>query len=151
MPTPEPNSIGVTLGLLGDQWNLLLVQQALLGRTRFSEFLEVLPISNAVLTARLRALTSAESPCRRRPHASTSDEAPTASPARMNLAPALGRVKACVMPRAAASTRSESPSNRTETRWTGVEPGTEPQGKTETVTAMAQPSASVMADTISRA
>ena len=58
MPNREPNSIGVTLGLLGDQWNLLLVQQALLGRTRFGEFLDALPISTAVLTARLRTLAA---------------------------------------------------------------------------------------------
>ncbi|MCD6638804.1 MAG: winged helix-turn-helix transcriptional regulator [Nocardioides sp.] len=56
MPQEQPNSIGVTLGLLGDQWNLLLVQQALLGRSRFGEFMEALPISNAVLAARLRTL-----------------------------------------------------------------------------------------------
>ena len=45
------------LGLLGDEWSLLILQQALLGATRYGEFLSRLPISNAVLTGRLRALT----------------------------------------------------------------------------------------------
>ena len=45
------------LGLLGDEWTLLVVQQALLGTTRFGDFRVRLPISNSVLTARLRALT----------------------------------------------------------------------------------------------
>ena len=45
------------LGLLGDEWTLLVVQQALLGATRFSDFRTRLPISNSVLTARLRTLT----------------------------------------------------------------------------------------------
>jgi DNA-binding HxlR family transcriptional regulator len=45
------------LGLLGDEWTLLVVQQALLGATRFADFKTRLPISNSVLTARLRSLT----------------------------------------------------------------------------------------------
>ena len=45
------------LGLLGDEWSLLILQQALLGATRYGEFMSRLPISNAVLTVRLRALT----------------------------------------------------------------------------------------------
>jgi DNA-binding HxlR family transcriptional regulator len=45
------------LGLLGDEWTLLIIQQALLGATRYGEFMERLPISNSVLTNRLRALT----------------------------------------------------------------------------------------------
>jgi DNA-binding HxlR family transcriptional regulator len=46
------------LGLLGDEWTLLVIQQALLGAGRFGEFRLRLPISNSVLTARLRALTA---------------------------------------------------------------------------------------------
>ena len=43
------------LGLLGDEWNLLLIlRQALMGARRYSEFMTRLPISNAVLTNRLR-------------------------------------------------------------------------------------------------
>jgi DNA-binding HxlR family transcriptional regulator len=51
------NAVGRILGLLGDEWTLLIVQQALLGATRYSEFLRRLPISNSVLANRLRALT----------------------------------------------------------------------------------------------
>jgi DNA-binding HxlR family transcriptional regulator len=46
------------LGLLGDEWTLLVVQQALRGATRYAEFKARLPISNSVLTARLRSLTT---------------------------------------------------------------------------------------------
>ncbi|MGV9247208.1 winged helix-turn-helix transcriptional regulator [Streptomyces sp. NPDC003710] len=52
-----PNAIGKTLGLLGDEWTLLLVQQAILGLTRYGQFKAALPISNAVLTSRLGILT----------------------------------------------------------------------------------------------
>jgi DNA-binding HxlR family transcriptional regulator len=45
------------LGLLGDEWTLLVIQQALLGAKRYAEFMARLPISNSVLTRRLRALT----------------------------------------------------------------------------------------------
>ncbi|WP_040539165.1 winged helix-turn-helix transcriptional regulator [Mycolicibacterium tusciae] len=45
------------LGLLGDEWTLLVVQQALLGTSRYGDFRSRLPISNSVLTARLRSLT----------------------------------------------------------------------------------------------
>jgi DNA-binding HxlR family transcriptional regulator len=45
------------LGLLGDEWTLLVVQQALLGATRYAEFKTRLPISNSVLTRRLESLT----------------------------------------------------------------------------------------------
>jgi DNA-binding HxlR family transcriptional regulator len=51
------NAVGRILGLLGDEWTLLIIQQALLGATRYGEFMERLPISNSVLTKRLRALT----------------------------------------------------------------------------------------------
>lgn len=45
------------LGLLGDEWTLLVMQQSLLGAARFGEFRSRLPISNSVLTTRLRMLT----------------------------------------------------------------------------------------------
>ena len=53
----EPNAVARMLGLLGDEWTLLVVQQALLGATRFAEFKARLPISNSVLTGRLQSLT----------------------------------------------------------------------------------------------
>ena len=57
LSTGGTNAVGRILGLLGDEWTLLIVQQALLGATRYGEFIERLPISNSVLTNRLRALT----------------------------------------------------------------------------------------------
>ncbi|MGV0871495.1 winged helix-turn-helix transcriptional regulator [Mycolicibacterium sp. XJ879] len=43
------------LALLGDEWTLLIVRESLLGARRFTDF-AALPISNAVLTSRLRTL-----------------------------------------------------------------------------------------------
>ncbi|MGW4100822.1 winged helix-turn-helix transcriptional regulator [Mycobacterium sp. NPDC004974] len=45
------------LGLVGDEWTLLVMQQALLGATRYGQFQTRLPISNSVLTRRLGSLT----------------------------------------------------------------------------------------------
>lgn len=64
------NAIGRMLGLLGDEWNLLIIQQALLGATRYSQFMSRLPISNSVLTNRL-ALLVREGLLARHEHAST--------------------------------------------------------------------------------
>lgn len=50
------NAVGRMLGLLGDEWTLLIVQQALQGVTRYGQFKAALPISNSVLTARLSML-----------------------------------------------------------------------------------------------
>jgi DNA-binding HxlR family transcriptional regulator len=52
------NAVGRMLGVLGDEWTLLLVQQSLLGATRYGEFAARLPISHAVLAKRLTALTA---------------------------------------------------------------------------------------------
>lgn len=57
-PSPEVNAVGRMLGLLGDEWTLLIAQQSLLGASRFGDFAAGLPISTAVLSARLRSLTS---------------------------------------------------------------------------------------------
>lgn len=46
------------LGVLGDEWTLLIAQQALLGVTRYGDFIARLGISNAVLTRRLAAMTA---------------------------------------------------------------------------------------------
>jgi DNA-binding HxlR family transcriptional regulator len=46
------------LGLLGDEWTLLILQQATLGATRYGQFAARLPISHAVLTQRLGAMTA---------------------------------------------------------------------------------------------
>jgi DNA-binding HxlR family transcriptional regulator len=53
----DTNAVGRMLGLLGDEWTLLVLQQALLGATRYAEFMARLPISNSVLTRRLQVLT----------------------------------------------------------------------------------------------
>ena len=62
-PTPiaagETNAIGRMLGLLGDEWTLLLLQQSLQGASRYGRLKAALPISNSVLTVRLRVLTDA--------------------------------------------------------------------------------------------
>ncbi|GAA0601556.1 helix-turn-helix domain-containing protein [Kutzneria viridogrisea] len=54
-----PNAVGVMLGLLGDEWTLLILREALLGARRFVDWRARLPISNAVLTARLNRLAGA--------------------------------------------------------------------------------------------
>jgi len=56
----EPNAVARMLGLLGDEWTLLLVQRALLGARRYGDFAAALPISNAVLSKRLQSLTADE-------------------------------------------------------------------------------------------
>lgn len=66
----SPNAIGRMLGLLGDEWNLLIIQQALLGASRYSQFMSRLPISNSVLTNRLRTLVG-DGLLTRKVHAST--------------------------------------------------------------------------------
>ena len=44
------------LGVLGDEWTLVLVQQALLGVRRYGDFAAGLPVSHSVLAGRLRRL-----------------------------------------------------------------------------------------------
>src|SRR6187551_3478402 len=48
------------LGLLGDEWTLLVLQQALMGATRYGDFQSRLPISHSVLSSRLRSLAQNE-------------------------------------------------------------------------------------------
>ncbi len=57
MKKPEPNAVARMLGLLGDEWTLLVVQQALMGVTRYGDFRSHLPISHSVLSSRLRSLS----------------------------------------------------------------------------------------------
>ncbi len=52
------NALGRALGLLGDEWTLLILQQELLGLTRFSDLRSAIGISDAVLNDRLRRLTA---------------------------------------------------------------------------------------------
>ena len=64
-----PNAVARMLGVLGDEWTLLIVQRALLGSARYGEFAATLPVSHAVLTSRLQTMT-AESLLDRRPYQS---------------------------------------------------------------------------------
>ncbi len=59
-PAAEPNALGRTLGLLGDEWTLLLVQHCFLGVRRYSAFQAALGIGPAVLAARLSGLVEAQ-------------------------------------------------------------------------------------------
>jgi DNA-binding HxlR family transcriptional regulator len=59
LPAGQRNAIGEALGLLGDEWSLLILREALLGATRFVDWRARLPISNAVLAARLARLADA--------------------------------------------------------------------------------------------
>src|SRR5690349_20918079 len=45
------------LGQLGDEWTLLVLQQALMGATRYGDLQARLPISHSVLSSRLQGLT----------------------------------------------------------------------------------------------
>ena len=56
MEPGDTNAIGRMLGLLGDEWTLLILQQSLMGADRYSHFTTALPVSNSVLTKRLRLL-----------------------------------------------------------------------------------------------
>jgi DNA-binding HxlR family transcriptional regulator len=56
----EPNAVARMLGLLGDEWTLLVLQQAVMGTTRYGDFQSRLPISHSVLSSRLRSLTENE-------------------------------------------------------------------------------------------
>ncbi|MFC0556954.1 winged helix-turn-helix transcriptional regulator [Planotetraspora thailandica] len=57
LPEGDANAVGLTLGLIGDEWNLLILRHALVGVRRYGEWRTILPISHAVLTRRLAALT----------------------------------------------------------------------------------------------
>ena len=48
-----------TLDVIGEKWSLLIIRDALRGRTRFSEFRESLGAPTDILTSRLRSLVEA--------------------------------------------------------------------------------------------
>jgi len=52
------NALGRAMGLLSDEWTLMLLRHAHRGFTRYSEFQAELPISNSVLSARLDLLVN---------------------------------------------------------------------------------------------
>ena len=52
-----PNAVAVTLGIVGDEWTLWMLQLALTaGATRYNDWLRAGPISSSVLTSRLNRL-----------------------------------------------------------------------------------------------
>lgn len=58
LPAGGPNALAVTLGLLGDEWNLWILRFALLGSRRYNDWLALGGISNSVLSSRLAVLTA---------------------------------------------------------------------------------------------
>ena len=56
-PAAAPNALGASLGLLGDEWTLLILRYAFEGRRRFTEWRDQLGIGDAVLSSRLARLT----------------------------------------------------------------------------------------------
>ena len=60
LPADGPNALGTMLGVLGDEWSLWIVQQAIAGRAfRYRDWIKPGVISNSVLTGRLAQLTDA--------------------------------------------------------------------------------------------
>jgi DNA-binding HxlR family transcriptional regulator len=51
--------IARTMSVLGQRWAILIVREAMLGRSRFSEFREQLAVASDVLSARLSQLVAA--------------------------------------------------------------------------------------------
>ena len=47
-----------SLGVLGDGWSLVIVREALWGRTKFGEFQKELGIARNILSARLKTLVA---------------------------------------------------------------------------------------------
>ena len=55
----DPCPIARTMSVLGQPWNPLIIREALLGRSRFSEFRDELGVASDVLSARLAGLVEA--------------------------------------------------------------------------------------------
>ncbi len=53
------NSVAVVLGLIGDEWNLLIIRLAFLGARRYKNWHDQLGIANSVLSSRLNGLIEA--------------------------------------------------------------------------------------------
>lgn len=51
-----PCSVARSLGVLGERWTFLILREALVGSTRFSEFRDALHVAPDVLTERLNTL-----------------------------------------------------------------------------------------------
>lgn len=57
---PRPNALAAGLGVLGDEWAMLILQRVLLGDRRYGQIKDALGISDAVLTQRLGDLADLE-------------------------------------------------------------------------------------------
>jgi DNA-binding HxlR family transcriptional regulator len=57
LPAGGDNALAVSLGILGDEWNLWVLRYALQGARRYTDWMQHGTISSAVLTDRLRRLT----------------------------------------------------------------------------------------------
>lgn len=55
----DPCPIARAVSVLGQRWAVLIIREALMGRTRFSEFRERLGVASDVLSARLSQLVAA--------------------------------------------------------------------------------------------
>ena len=55
-----PNAIAVANGIVGDEWNLWIIQLALNGITQYNEWLRAGPISSSMLTTRLARLVEVD-------------------------------------------------------------------------------------------
>lgn len=55
----EGCAVARSLDVIGDWWSLLIVRDALLGKTRFGEFRESLGLAKNILAARLKKLVAA--------------------------------------------------------------------------------------------
>ncbi|MGB3485072.1 MAG: helix-turn-helix domain-containing protein [Mycobacterium sp.] len=55
----DPCPIARGMAILGQRWAVLIIREALLGRSRFSEFREQLGVASDVLSARLAELVAA--------------------------------------------------------------------------------------------
>ncbi|MEU6848022.1 helix-turn-helix domain-containing protein [Streptomyces sp. NPDC046716] len=57
--TDDACPIARTMSVLGQRWSVLIIREAMLGRSRFSEFRQRLGVAPDVLTARLSELVAA--------------------------------------------------------------------------------------------
>ncbi|SEH76965.1 DNA-binding transcriptional regulator, HxlR family [Mycolicibacterium rutilum] len=55
----DPCPIARAMAVIGQRWSMLIIREAFLGRTRFSEFKKQLGIASDILSARLAELVSA--------------------------------------------------------------------------------------------
>jgi hypothetical protein len=77
---PAPNAIASALGLLGDEWTLLILRAAFEGAHRYGDWKLALPVSDAVLTATGSAVAASSCGASCSPSGTGSSTTPTARP-----------------------------------------------------------------------